>query len=228
VIATAFTRDVDDVRTLRADHVIDVQTARFEERAKDVDIVIDTIGGKTLDRSFAVLKPGGVLVSSVAMPDQDKAARHRVRGVFFLVTVTSEGLTKIAELLDAGHLTTHVGEVLPLAEARLAHELLAGKPPQAGQDRLGGRCMTVASNGHDPRARYCAFRLACGLPAMPLVAYTLDNQTSRALAGSFGRVTVFVYEASCWRKVKFSNQEGGPQCQELPHREPFLLNSSRP
>jgi NADPH:quinone reductase-like Zn-dependent oxidoreductase len=133
VIATAFTRDVDYVRTLRADHVIDVQTARFEARAKDVDVVIDTIGGETLDRSFAVLKPGGVLVSSVAMPDQDKATRRRVRGVFLLVTVTSEGLTKIAELLDAGHLTTHVGEVLPLAEARLAHEMLAGKPHKRGK-----------------------------------------------------------------------------------------------
>jgi NADPH:quinone reductase-like Zn-dependent oxidoreductase len=63
VIATVYTRDVDYVRTLRADHVIDVQTARFEERVKDVDVVIDTIGGEILDRSFEVLKPGGVLVS---------------------------------------------------------------------------------------------------------------------------------------------------------------------
>lgn len=128
VIATAFTRDVDYVRTLFADQVIDVQTTRFEDRVKDVDVVLDTIGGETLDRSFAVLKPGGVILSSVAMPDQDKATRWRVRGVFFLVTVTSEGLTKIADLLDSGQLTTNVGEVLPLAEARLAHEMLAGSP----------------------------------------------------------------------------------------------------
>jgi len=133
VIATVLTRDVDYVRTLRADQVIDVQTARFEERVKDVDVVIDTIGGETLDRSFEVLKAGGVLVSSVAMPDQDKAAHHCVRRVFFLVAVTSEGLTRIADLLDSGQLATNVGEVLPLGEARLAHEMLAGKPHQRGK-----------------------------------------------------------------------------------------------
>lgn len=133
VIATAFTRDVDYVRTLFADQAIDVKTTRFEDRVKDVDVVLDTIGGETLDRSFAVLKPGGVIVSSVAMPDQDKAARCRVRGVFFLVTVTSEGLTKIADLLDSGQLTTNVGQVLPLAEARLAHEMLAGRLHRRGK-----------------------------------------------------------------------------------------------
>jgi NADPH:quinone reductase-like Zn-dependent oxidoreductase len=133
VIATAFTRDVEYVRTLRADQVIDVRLARFEERVKDVDVVIDTIGGETLDRSFGVLKSGGVLVSSVARPDQEKAAHYGVRGVFFLVAVTSEGLTRIAELLDAGELKANVGEVLPLAEARLAHEMLAGKAHKRGK-----------------------------------------------------------------------------------------------
>jgi uncharacterized protein with ACT and thioredoxin-like domain len=60
------------------------------------------VQSQTLDRSFAVLKAGGALVSSVARPDQDKAVRHRVRGVFVLVTVTTAGLTIIADLLDAG------------------------------------------------------------------------------------------------------------------------------
>jgi NADPH:quinone reductase-like Zn-dependent oxidoreductase len=133
VIATVYKRDVDYVRTLRADHIIDVQTARFEERVKDVDVVIDTIGGEILDRSFEVLKPGGVLVSSVARPDQDKAARYRVRGVFFLVTVVTAGLTKLADLLGSGQLTTNVGAVLPLTEARLAHAMLAGKPHKRGK-----------------------------------------------------------------------------------------------
>jgi NADPH:quinone reductase-like Zn-dependent oxidoreductase len=133
VIATAFTRDVAYVRTLGADQVIDVRAVAFEGMAKDVDVVIDTIGGETLDRSFEVLKPGGVLVSSVAMPDREKAAQHHVRGVFFLVAVSSQGLTRIADLLDSGRLTTNVGEVLPLAEARLAHEMLAGKPHKRGK-----------------------------------------------------------------------------------------------
>ncbi len=133
VIATVFTRGMDYVYNLRADQVIDVQTARFEEQVKDVDVVIDTVGGETLDRSFAVLNSGGVLVSSVAVPDQDKAAQHRVRGVFFLVSVTSGGLARIADLLDSGQLTTNVGEVLPFTEARLAHEMLAGKPHKRGK-----------------------------------------------------------------------------------------------
>jgi len=133
VIATAFTRDVEYVRTLGVDWVIDVQTAPLGERVKEVDVVLDTIGGETLDRSFEVLKPGGVLVSSVTMPDRDKAAQRRVRGVFFLVAVTSEGLTRLADLFDSGQLTTNVGEVLPLAEARRAHEMLAGKPHKRGK-----------------------------------------------------------------------------------------------
>ncbi len=133
MIATAFTRDLEYVRGLRADRVIDVQTARFEERVKDLDVVLDTVGGETLDRSFEVLKPGGVLVSSVAVPDEDRAAQRRVQGVFILVAVTSKGLTGIADLFDSGHLMTNVGEVLPLAEARRAHEMLAGAPHKRGK-----------------------------------------------------------------------------------------------
>jgi len=133
VIATAFTRDVDFVRTLRANQVIDAQAVRFEERVKDVDVVLDTVGGETLDRSFEVLKPGGILVSSVAKPDQAKAARRHVRGVYLLVAVTSEGLIRIAELFDAGRLRTDVGEVLPLADARRGHDMLAGKPHRRGK-----------------------------------------------------------------------------------------------
>jgi NADPH:quinone reductase-like Zn-dependent oxidoreductase len=139
VIATVLTRDVDYLHTLHADQVIDVQRVRFEEKARNVDVVIDTIGGETLDRSFDVLKPGGVLVSSVAMPDQDKATQRLVRGIFFLVAVTTEGLANIADLLDSGRLTTHVGEVLPLAEAGLAHEMLAGKPHKRGKIVLAVR-----------------------------------------------------------------------------------------
>jgi NADPH:quinone reductase-like Zn-dependent oxidoreductase len=133
VIATAYTRDVEYVRALGADEVIDVQTARFEERVKNVDVVIDTVGGEIIDRSFEVLKAGGALISSVATPDQDKAARYRVRASFFLVKVSTAGLTELADLLDSGQLTTNVGEVLPLAEARVAHEMLAGRPHKRGK-----------------------------------------------------------------------------------------------
>jgi len=133
VLATAFSNAVAYVRTLGADRVIDVEKSRFEDELSGVDVVLDTIGGDTQDRSFAVLKHGGVLVSAVAEPDQQKAARHGVRSLFFLVEVTSRRLEQIASLIEAGELTTNVGDVLPLAAARVAHEMLEGKPHKRGK-----------------------------------------------------------------------------------------------
>ena len=133
VVATALSGDVTYVQTLGADAVIDAQNSRFEEIVTDVDVVLDTIGGDTQDRSFAVLKPGGVLVSAVVAPDQQKAAHYGVRALFFLVEVSSRRLEHIASLIEAGELTTSVGDVLPLSDARIAHEMLAGKPHKRGK-----------------------------------------------------------------------------------------------
>jgi NADPH:quinone reductase-like Zn-dependent oxidoreductase len=133
VIATALPGDVDYVRTLGADRVVDVTSTPFESVVADADVVLDTVSGETLARSFAVLKRGGVLVSSVAAPDQEKAAHFGVHGLFFLVNVTSEGLARIAEMIDAGRLSTCVGHVLALSEARIAHEMLAGRPHKRGK-----------------------------------------------------------------------------------------------
>jgi NADPH:quinone reductase-like Zn-dependent oxidoreductase len=133
VIATAFSDDLAYVKALGADRVIDVKTSRFEELLTDVDVVLDTIGGDTQDRSFAVLKPGGVLVSAVASPDQQKAARHGVKALFFLVDVSSQRLEELAALIEAGELATSIGEVLSLADARIAHEMLAGRPHKRGK-----------------------------------------------------------------------------------------------
>jgi NADPH:quinone reductase-like Zn-dependent oxidoreductase len=140
VIATALSNDVAYVQTLGADRVIDVQKSRFEEEVTEVDVVLNTVSGDTQDRSFAIVKPGGVLVSSVAPPDEDKAARHGIRALFFLVEVSSQRLEQIAALIEAGELTTNVGDVLPLAAARTAHEMLAGKPHKRGKIvlRVGG------------------------------------------------------------------------------------------
>jgi NADPH:quinone reductase-like Zn-dependent oxidoreductase len=133
VVATAQSNDVAYVRTLGADAVIDVGDSRFEDELTDVDVVLDTIGGDTQDRSFAILKRGGIMVSSVTAPDQQQAARHGVRALFFLVDVTSHHLEQIAALIEAGELTTSVGDVLPLSAARIAHEMLAGKPHKRGK-----------------------------------------------------------------------------------------------
>jgi NADPH:quinone reductase-like Zn-dependent oxidoreductase len=133
VVATGYSQDASYLQTLGAHRVIDVQTSRFEEVLRDVDVVLDTVGGETLNRSFAVLRRGGALVSAVAEPDQQKAARGGVRAVFFLVDVSSRRLQPIADLIEAGELKTSVGDVLPLAGARVAHELLAGKPRKRGK-----------------------------------------------------------------------------------------------
>ncbi len=131
VIATASATDEPYVRNLGAATVIDYQTQRFEEIAPKVDIVLDLVGGETQRRSFAIIKPGGILVSVVSKPDSGSAPD--VRAVFFLVEVTTERLDKITGLFDRGRLTPRVGSVLPLEEVRTAHEMLAGAPHRPGK-----------------------------------------------------------------------------------------------
>jgi NADPH:quinone reductase-like Zn-dependent oxidoreductase len=133
VITTASVENDSYVRRLGADGVIDYRARRFEERVKGIDAVIDTVGGETLDRSYEVLKRGGIVVSSVVQPTKEKAEQHGVRAVFFLVQVTTERLIKIAELISAGQLKTEVGEVLWLDEARKGHEMLEGATHRRGK-----------------------------------------------------------------------------------------------
>lgn len=129
-IATAAADDASFVRDLGADTVIDYRTQRFESAARDVDAVIDLVGGETQSRSFQVLRRGGKLISTVSEPDQTRAERHGVGASFFLVSVTRHYLMEIARLIDAGKLRTRVGAVLPLADAREAHLMLEHARPQ--------------------------------------------------------------------------------------------------
>lgn len=129
-IATVSTADVAAVRNLGANTVIDYRTQRFEEEARDVDAVIDLVGGETLTRSFQVLRRGGKLISAVSNPDRQLAQRYGVEATFFLVNVTSQNLKEIARLIDGGKLRPHVGAVLSLADAREAHLMLERVRPQ--------------------------------------------------------------------------------------------------
>ena len=131
VIGTAGARDLDFVRQLGADQVIDFRAARFEDIVSGLDAVIDLVGGAVQQRSFSVLRPGGTLVSVVSPPDHNAAARHGIRAEFFLVDVTTARLEQIAAMVEANELTTDVGTVLPLAEAQSAHEMLEGMRPHA-------------------------------------------------------------------------------------------------
>ena len=79
---------------------------------------------------FALTRPGGVIVSSVSQPSAEVARQHRLRAVFFVVDVNTADLARLADLFDSCELVTSVGTVLPLAEARTAHEMLEGKGPR--------------------------------------------------------------------------------------------------
>lgn len=122
VLATASASNAELVRSLGADEVIDYRTTRFEERLRDIDVVLDTIGGETQERSWQVLRKGGVLVTLVSPIPPGVAEQHGVRGMFFVVSGNREQLDQITGLVNAGKLKPVVSEVLPLARAREAFE----------------------------------------------------------------------------------------------------------
>jgi NADPH:quinone reductase-like Zn-dependent oxidoreductase len=133
VVATAAAADLEFVKSLGAKRVVDYRTTKFEDSVSSVDVVIDTVGGDTQQRSLSVLKPGGILVSVVSKIPEKVQQQFGVRAAFFYVEVTTGRLNKIAELFDEGSLVPHVGTVLPLAEARTAHEMLGGAPHKRGK-----------------------------------------------------------------------------------------------
>jgi NADPH:quinone reductase-like Zn-dependent oxidoreductase len=126
-VVTASTKDIEYVRALGANQVIDYQTHRFEDEVRDAHAVLDLVGGDTQTRSFQTLRRGGRLISTVSKPDQDQAKQHGVSAAFFLVDVTTERLRVIATLIDRGELKTRVGTILPLADAKDAHMILDGR-----------------------------------------------------------------------------------------------------
>jgi NADPH:quinone reductase-like Zn-dependent oxidoreductase len=133
VVATAGSADLDYARGLGAETVVDYQTERFEEAVTGVDVVLDTVGGDTQQRSLPVLKPGGILVSVVSPVPEATQTRYGVRAAYFYVDVTTARLNTITELFESRTLVTDVGTVLPLADARLAHEMLDGAPHKRGK-----------------------------------------------------------------------------------------------
>lgn len=124
VIGTASSKNQAFLLELGVDQAVDYQKTRFEDVVRDVDVVLDTIGADTQERSFKVLKKGGVLVSIVQPPSQEQAAKYGIRALFYGAHASSSNLAEIAKLIDSGKVKTIVETVLPLAEARHAHELI--------------------------------------------------------------------------------------------------------
>lgn len=124
-IGTASESNREFLLDLGADEVIDYTRVRFEQVVRDVDVVLDTIGGETRERSWQVLKPGGILVTlPEPIPEAETKAHGQGgrRGLFFIVEPNPRQLTTIAGLIDSGVVRPIVAETLPLAEARDAFE----------------------------------------------------------------------------------------------------------
>lgn len=126
VIGTASTNNVEIARELGADQVIDHARTRFEDVVDPVDLVFDTVGGETLERSLAMVRRGGRLVSIATEPSQERAAERGITTVYFIVEPNREQLVQIAKLADNGDLRPAIDEVFPLADARTAFERSLG------------------------------------------------------------------------------------------------------
>jgi NADPH:quinone reductase-like Zn-dependent oxidoreductase len=122
-IGTASDQNVDYVRELGADDVIDYKATTFERAVHDVDMVLDLVGGDTQERSWQVLKPGGILVSTPTPPSEEIATQRGVRAAMMMVQPKASQLVEIAKLIDAGRVKTLVENVFPLAAAQQAPQL---------------------------------------------------------------------------------------------------------
>ncbi len=123
VLATTVGQNVEYVQKLGADEVIDYNITPFETVAQAVDVVLDLVGGETQQRSWGVLKAGGILVTLVEPPSQEDAAKYGVRAAFMGAQPSSALLKELADLLDRGQIKPHVDKVFPLEQARQAQEL---------------------------------------------------------------------------------------------------------
>jgi NADPH:quinone reductase-like Zn-dependent oxidoreductase len=121
VAATASARDAELVRELGADEVIDYRAERFEDAVDVRDLVFDTVGGETWERSWNVLRPGGRLVSIAVPRPPKREPRDGRRAIWFVVEPNREQLIDIGNLIDGGRLRPIVSAVLPLAEGRAAY-----------------------------------------------------------------------------------------------------------
>ena len=125
VIATASTANQGVLKQLGTDAAVDYTKQKFEDNAKDVDVVLDSVGKDTLTRSYGVVKKGGIIVSLVARPNQSELEKHGIRGEALSVEPNSGELTQIGKLIDDKKIRVIVSQTFPLSEARKAQEQVA-------------------------------------------------------------------------------------------------------
>ncbi len=120
VIASADAKSRARLLEYGADEVLDYKTTPFESVAKDVDVVLDGIGGDVQQRSFSVLKPGGILIALSQPPSQEDAAKHKVGAIMLNTSVTTASLQALAAKIDTGDIRPFVGRTYPLSAAAQA------------------------------------------------------------------------------------------------------------
>jgi NADPH:quinone reductase-like Zn-dependent oxidoreductase len=119
------------VESLGADEVVDYRAVDFAETVKDIDVVLESVGGDYGERSLRSLRPGGLLLTIVDRLNQDLAQKARTAGRRFAglsVEPDQVGLEALAQLVDAGKLKVHVEKTFSLEEAPEAHRFLATSP----------------------------------------------------------------------------------------------------
>ena len=119
VTGTASTGNIEFVRSLGAENVVDYSVVRFETVVHDMDVVIDTVGGELVERSFQVLRPGGVFVTVAGRPAEDAGKAQKITALS-AGRASPENLKQISELIEAKQLKPVTGAVFPLADARQA------------------------------------------------------------------------------------------------------------
>jgi NADPH:quinone reductase-like Zn-dependent oxidoreductase len=120
VFATASTPNQDLLKQLGADVAIDYTKQKFEDVAKDVDVVLDSVGKDTLTRSYGVVKKGGFVATLVSRVDQAELDKHGIRGASISVEPNSAELAEIGKLIDAKKIKVVVSQTFPLADAAKA------------------------------------------------------------------------------------------------------------
>lgn len=127
VIGTA-SINYDLLENLGVDQAINYSKTDFEDVVKDVDVVLDTIGGDTQKRSWSLLKRGGMLVSMIEEPSAEIAEEHGVRhGMVVSPPPIAETLSKVAQMVEAGDIKPVVSNVLPLQDAQKGHQIVETK-----------------------------------------------------------------------------------------------------
>ncbi len=130
VATTVSSEDIEFVKSLGVDEVIDYKAEKFEDKLSDFDAVFDLVGGDTTDRSFKVLKKGGILVSMVGQPKEELAQEVGVTAIGQGTQTNSQHLIRLATLVDQGVIKPQVSKVFPLTEVKEAFDYLEKSSPK--------------------------------------------------------------------------------------------------